>query len=152
MPYDYTTGKGTGFTFYSYNAYDLLNAVERAVGMYRNKRRKQIQALLVSKSAYHTYHWYIGVDRKPQVLLEGKLIFHLLVKVCKVYKNIKTVFTIHNIEFQGRYSGFISGDVLGLPEWAREYVEMSGDVNYMKGGIERANKVTTVSQTYSQHG
>lgn len=66
-----------------------------------------------------------------------------------LYKNIKTVFTIHNIEFQGRYSGFISGDVLGLPDWAREYVEMSGDVNYMKGGIERANKVTTVSQTYS---
>lgn len=66
------------------------------------------------------------------------------------FKNIKTVYTIHNIEFQGRYSGFISGDVLGLPDWAREYVDYSGDVNYMKGGIERANKVTTVSQTYAQ--
>ena len=67
-----------------------------------------------------------------------------------LYKNIKTVFTIHNIEFQGRYSGFMSGDVLGLPAWAREYVDFDGDVNYMKGGIERANKVTTVSQTYAQ--
>ncbi|MDE5911278.1 MAG: glycogen synthase GlgA [Clostridia bacterium] len=67
-----------------------------------------------------------------------------------LYKNIKTVFTIHNIEFQGRYSGFMSGDVLGLPTWAREYVDFDGDVNYMKGGIERANKVTTVSQTYAQ--
>ncbi len=67
-----------------------------------------------------------------------------------LYKDIKTVFTIHNIEFQGRYSGFMSGDVLGLPEWAREYVDFDGDVNYMKGGIERANKVTTVSQTYAQ--
>ena len=66
-----------------------------------------------------------------------------------LYKNIKTVFTIHNIEFQGRYSGFMSGDVLGLPDWAREYVDFDGDVNYMKGGIERANKVTTVSQTYA---
>ncbi|MDE5990597.1 MAG: glycogen synthase GlgA [Clostridia bacterium] len=66
------------------------------------------------------------------------------------YKNIKTVYTIHNIEFQGRYSGFMSGDVLGLPDWAREFVDYSGDVNYMKGGIERANKVTTVSQTYAQ--
>ncbi|MDE6614193.1 MAG: glycogen synthase GlgA, partial [Clostridia bacterium] len=67
-----------------------------------------------------------------------------------VYRNIKTVYTIHNIEFQGRYSGFIAGDVLGLPDWAKEYVDYSGDVNYMKGGIERANKVTTVSQTYAQ--
>ncbi|MBD5086767.1 MAG: glycogen synthase GlgA [Clostridiales bacterium] len=65
-------------------------------------------------------------------------------------KNIKTVYTIHNIEFQGRYSGYIAGDVLGLPDWAREFVDYSGDVNYMKGGIERANKVTTVSQTYAQ--
>ena len=36
IPYDYTTGKGTGFTFYSYNAHDLFNAVERAVGLYRD--------------------------------------------------------------------------------------------------------------------
>lgn len=68
----------------------------------------------------------------------------------ETYKYIKTVFTIHNIEFQGRYSGYMSGDVLGLPDWAREYVDYSGDVNYMKGGIERANKVTTVSNTYAQ--
>lgn len=66
------------------------------------------------------------------------------------YKYMKTVFTIHNIEFQGRYSGFISGDILGLPDWAREIVDYSGDVNFMKGGIERANKVTTVSPTYAQ--
>lgn len=65
------------------------------------------------------------------------------------YRNIKTVYTIHNIEFQGRYSGLMAGDVLGLPDWAREFVDYSGDVNYMKGGIERANKVTTVSQTYA---
>jgi len=44
----------------------------------------------------------------------------------------------------------MSGDVLGLPDCAREFVDYSGDVNYMKGGIERANKVTTVSQTYAR--
>ena len=43
----------------------------------------------------------------------------------------------------------MSGGVLGLPKWEREYVDFDGDVNYMKGGIERANKVTTVSQTYA---
>lgn len=65
------------------------------------------------------------------------------------YQNIKTVFTIHNIEFQGKYGDSLIGDILGLPDWARPLV-MNGDcVNYMKGGIESANAVTTVSETYA---
>ncbi|MBR4801028.1 MAG: glycogen synthase GlgA [Clostridia bacterium] len=65
------------------------------------------------------------------------------------YQKIKTVFTIHNIEFQGKYGDNLIGDILGLPEWARSIV-MNGDcVNYMKGGIESSNAVTTVSETYA---
>ena len=65
------------------------------------------------------------------------------------YKGIKTVFTIHNIEFQGRYGTDIIPDVLGLPEWANNLVINSDCVNYMKGGIEASNVVTTVSETYA---
>ncbi len=66
------------------------------------------------------------------------------------YQRIKTVFTIHNIEFQGKYGDNLIGDILGLPDWARPLV-MNGDcVNYMKGGIESSNAVTTVSETYAQ--
>ncbi len=66
------------------------------------------------------------------------------------YQHIKTVFTIHNIEFQGKYGDSLIGDILGLPDWARPLV-MNGDcVNYMKGGIEASNAVTTVSETYAQ--
>lgn len=65
------------------------------------------------------------------------------------YQKIKTVFTIHNIEFQGKYGTELMGDILGLPDWARALV-MNGDcVNFMKGGIECANVVTTVSETYA---
>ena len=65
------------------------------------------------------------------------------------YQKIKTVFTSHNIEFQGKYGDNLIGDILGLPEWARSIV-MNGDcVNYMKGGIESSNAVTTVSETYA---
>ncbi len=65
------------------------------------------------------------------------------------YRNIKTVFTIHNIEFQGKYGDGLINDILGLPDWARPLV-MNGDcVNYMKGGIESSNAVTTVSETYA---
>ena len=65
------------------------------------------------------------------------------------YKNIKTVFTIHNIEFQGKYDTYMLDDVLGLPESARDIVINGGMVNYMKGGIESSNVVTTVSETYA---
>lgn len=64
-------------------------------------------------------------------------------------KNAKTVFTIHNIEFQGKYGKGIINDVLGLPTAKRSLVEYGDCVNFMKGGIECANAVTTVSPTYS---
>ena len=65
------------------------------------------------------------------------------------YRNIKTVFTIHNIEFQGKYGTELLADVMGLPEWAHSLVLNDGCVNYMKGGIESAAAVTTVSETYA---
>ena len=65
------------------------------------------------------------------------------------YRNIKTVFTIHNIEFQGKYGTELLADVMGLPEWAHSLVMYGGCVNYMKGGIESSAAVTTVSETYA---
>lgn len=65
------------------------------------------------------------------------------------YNKIKTVFTIHNIEFQGKYGKELLNDILGLPESAQSLVMMEDCVNYMKGGIESAAAVTTVSETYA---
>lgn len=64
-------------------------------------------------------------------------------------KNIKTVFTIHNIEFQGQYGDGLIGDILGLNYEQSLLVRYKDCANYMKGGIESANKVTTVSATYA---
>ena len=64
------------------------------------------------------------------------------------YKNIKTIFTIHNIEFQGKYGEEVFADILGLPESKKSLVMYSGLVNFMKGAIECSNVVTTVSPTY----
>lgn len=66
------------------------------------------------------------------------------------YQNIKTVFTIHNIEFQGKFDKCIIGDILGMPNWAYSLVECDGCANFMKSGIESANLVTTVSETYAE--
>ena len=65
------------------------------------------------------------------------------------YYGIKTVFTIHNIQYQGTYGKELVGDVIGLTPEAAGIVEYDGDVNFMKGAIECANKVTTVSPSYA---
>ena len=66
------------------------------------------------------------------------------------YENIKTVFTIHNIEYQGKYDFAILGDVFELDHRSRHIVEYDGCINLMKGAIASADLVTTVSQRYAE--
>ncbi|MBE6774991.1 MAG: glycogen synthase GlgA [Ruminococcaceae bacterium] len=65
------------------------------------------------------------------------------------YQGIKTVFTIHNIQYQGTYGLELVNDVIGLNPDDTSIVEYDGDVNFMKGAIECSNKVTTVSPSYA---
>lgn len=67
------------------------------------------------------------------------------------YKDIKTVFSIHNILFQGRWRLNSVQDATGFPEYlfTSEYLEAYGESNYMKGGIVFADAVTTVSKSYA---
>jgi glycogen/starch synthases, ADP-glucose type len=62
---------------------------------------------------------------------------------------LRTVFTIHNIEYQGHYGMDVLENVLGLPEDKTYVVEYHGDVNLMKGAIESSNMVSTVSPSYA---
>jgi starch synthase len=66
------------------------------------------------------------------------------------YANIKTVFTIHNIEFQGKMDRNCITDVFGIPESYRKAAEYDNKTNMLKAGIEQANIVTTVSETYAK--
>ena len=65
------------------------------------------------------------------------------------YREIGTIFTIHNIQFQGKYGMDMVQDVLGIPPAMQGTVEYDGCCNLMKGAIEQANLVTTVSPTYA---
>ena len=76
--------------------------------------------------------------------------FDAFYKQNELYKNIKTVFTIHNIQYQGKYGDELFGDVLGLPDERKSIMEYDGCINLMKGGIQCADKVTTVSPTYAK--
>ena len=66
--------------------------------------------------------------------------------------NAKSVFTIHNIEYQGRYGEQVLKDVIGLDSsyFNEGMLAYFGDVNLMKGAIMASNFVTTVSPTYAQ--
>jgi len=65
------------------------------------------------------------------------------------YKNIKSVFTIHNIAYQGVFGHEILGDVFDLSPEDRGVVDYNGAINLMKGAIVCANTVSTVSPTYA---
>ncbi len=65
------------------------------------------------------------------------------------YLNIKTGFTIHNIQYQGKYGHELVNDVLGLPEADTGLVEYEDCINLMKAAIECSHRVTTVSPTYA---
>ena len=64
---------------------------------------------------------------------------------------IRTVFTIHNVEYQGDFSYQTLTDVFGLSGvlFSQGVLELDGEVNLMKGAIEIADCVTTVSPSYA---
>ncbi|MBQ8403250.1 MAG: glycogen synthase GlgA [Clostridia bacterium] len=66
------------------------------------------------------------------------------------YKDVKAVYTIHNIDYQGVYSLGILNDVFGMSEEKASIVEYSGALNLTKGAIVCADFVTTVSPQYSK--
>ncbi|MCR5825582.1 MAG: glycogen synthase GlgA, partial [Oscillospiraceae bacterium] len=68
------------------------------------------------------------------------------------YKSIRTVITIHNIEYQGRYSRSLLEDLFGLPSgwYDGGTLAYDDDINLLKGAIVNSDAVTTVSETYAQ--
>lgn len=62
----------------------------------------------------------------------------------------KTVFTIHNVEYQGWAEPTFFDNTLGLPDSFRGALTFDGAINMMKGAIEVADIVTTVSKTYAE--
>lgn len=66
------------------------------------------------------------------------------------YKNIKSIITIHNIEYQGQFDLNIAEDILDLHGKEIGIVEYRGSINLLKGAIETANIVSTVSDSYSK--
>ena len=67
----------------------------------------------------------------------------------EVLRKIKTVYTIHNIEYQGKFGSQVLGDVFGISSWNKGVVEFDGCINLMKGAILCSDFITTVSPNYA---
>ena len=68
------------------------------------------------------------------------------------YRGIKTVMTIHNLKFQGRWNVQDVQSITGLPAhyFTSDKLEAYHDANLLKGGLVFADTITTVSNTYAE--
>lgn len=65
------------------------------------------------------------------------------------YRGIRALFTIHNIEYQGKYSLDLIEDLFGIDKYYTGLLEYQGCVNLMKAAIECSERFSTVSPTYA---
>ena len=67
-------------------------------------------------------------------------------------RNVKTIFTVHNVKFQGQFSDKVLQDILGLadnPTAASQLYVDRDSINYMKGALLYSDLITTVSPSYA---
>lgn len=96
------------------------------------------------------------IDWKPQIIncndWQTALVpvyYQTYYKYQHGYEDIKTVFTIHNIQYQGKYGMDVLNEVMGIPMYHANLLEYDGCINMMKGAFETADKITTVSPSYA---
>lgn len=65
------------------------------------------------------------------------------------YQYIRALFTIHNIEYQGKFSSDILEDLFGIPNGFLPLLEYDHCLNLMKGAIECSERFSTVSPSYA---
>ena len=68
------------------------------------------------------------------------------------YRGIKTVMTIHNLKFQGRWDLNKIKDFMGISDYyfTNDKLEYYNDANLLKGGLVYADKISTVSESYAE--
>ncbi|MCR5707981.1 MAG: glycogen synthase GlgA [Ruminococcus sp.] len=75
--------------------------------------------------------------------------YQIYYKYQQGYDKIKTVFTIHNIEYQGKYGKEVLSEVMGIPSYNTGLLEYDGYINMLKGALETSDKLITVSPSYA---
>ncbi len=145
------------------------------VGVFRVKSRKKLQIYLVDNEQYFNRSRIYGegddgerfayfakaalstlaaVGFIPDVIQcndwQTALVPMLLKsEFSSTFPNTKTLFTIHNVEYQGWGNNCFNMDVLGLPAEYTDIMDMGGASNFMKSAVVMADAVSTVSESYA---
>lgn len=97
------------------------------------------------------------MDFKPNILHANDwhtalipIYYHQFYRDKDGYRDIKNIITIHNIEYQGKFDGYLLEDVFGISGYQYFTLEWGGCVNLLFGAIAYSDMVTTVSRTYAQ--
>ncbi|MGV8147008.1 MAG: glycogen synthase GlgA [Alkaliphilus sp.] len=90
----------------------------------------------------HCHDWHTGMI---SVLLDSQY------KEKEFYKNIKTIYTIHNLKYQGVFSKENLGNLFGLERsyFTERKLKFYDAISFMKGGIIYSDAINTVSKTYA---
>lgn len=75
--------------------------------------------------------------------------YNVYYKYQEGFHGIKTVFTIHNIEYQGKYGKEVLSELMGIPAYHANLLDYDGYVNMLKGAVETCDKIVTVSPSYA---
>jgi starch synthase len=127
------------YYFKRHGLYGFFDDAER-FGFFSKALLEMIQHIGWEPEIIHCNDWQTGLV--PVYL-------NVFYRHLEIYKNIRTVFTIHNIQYQGKYALSVARDVLGLTDYAVEVVEYDGDCNFMKAAIDQCDLLNTVSPTYA---
>lgn len=129
------------YYFWGQNLYGERNDIERFT-FFSKAALEMIQHIDFKPDIIHCHDWETGVV---------PALYDYFYRNLPGYDNIKTVFTIHNLKYQGIDNKTKTNDLLGLPDYyfTNDKMEFYGDVNYMKAGIVFSDFVTTVSPSYS---
>lgn len=90
----------------------------------------------------HCHDWQTGM---VPVFLEAQY------RYIDFYKNIHTLFTIHNMKYQGIFPKSVLGELLNLGDeyFTPDKLEFNGCINFMKGGLVYSDLLSTVSPSYA---
>lgn len=118
---------GERFAFFSKCVIDVLPLLKE-----KNKFEPDI---------IHTHDWHTALVN---------IFLDVLYKKEGKYTNIKSVFTIHNIEYQGIFGVHILEDVFGISKKYTDLLIYNDSINLVKGAIVCSDLITTVSPRYSR--
>ena len=128
-----------GFHPYSSNVYDDIEKF----AFFSKAALSAMPLLDFRPDVIHCHDWQTGLI--PVYLKErfqGNQFFH----------GIKSVMTIHNLKFQGKWDVPAVKDITGLPDYffTPDKLESYKNANLLKGGLVYADAITTVSETYAK--